>query len=338
MSFVPISYTLQECRDYELVITVPGGDSWEWWVESTPPVAFDIGGAIRVRDASANGNPANFALPHMEVVGASIPSPGQVSDFAGTGVLQTSANSGQERGIFVHMLDTAQLCSFGFEANLVAGQTLTAQIFSATGTTRGSLVATGTYTVPSSGLQWHDVPINFQLLEGTDYNIGISFGAANSWPWWDENAMTEPFTVGAFSVVTSELGGNPANFALPHFRAKWETKTGGANFDLRKITDTFLPSQTAVQPNSDYGAYVTSLVDQQVYSVGWEADVPAGQSTDFIPFDLYYQRLIDADDSKNPRQGRGLADLLHRGQQQPNEDGDDRDHHQQLDQSERESL
>ena len=31
----------------------------------------------------------------------------------------------------------------------------------------------------------------------------------------------------------------------------------------------------------------------------------------------------------------GLADLLDRGQEQPDQDRDDRDHHQQLDQSER---
>jgi hypothetical protein len=176
------------------------------------------------------------------------------------------------------MLDTAQLCSFGFEADLVAGTTLTARVYAATGSTRGSQLASGTYTVPSSGKQWHDVPVNVQLAEGHDYDIAVTYAAVNSWPWWDESTLTEPYTANVFQVVNAEAAGDGTTTRLPHFRAGWDEKTGGTTFDLLKPTGLNPPPFTSsTAPFSDYGIYVTSLTNEQLYGVGWKADVPAGQ-------------------------------------------------------------
>jgi hypothetical protein len=110
-----------------------------------------------------------------------------------------------------------------------------------------------------------------------DYELTISFGTTNSWPWWDENTLTEPYDADVFRVVDSDGPGGPVNFALPHYRATWEEKTGGSPWDLKKITDVYPPPNSTSQDFSSYGAYVTSQIDQQVYSVGWMADVPPGE-------------------------------------------------------------
>ncbi|MDH4037936.1 MAG: T9SS type A sorting domain-containing protein [Candidatus Krumholzibacteria bacterium] len=275
---VPISYTLQSCQDYELVFEIAGGDAWEWWSEGGITEPFDVGGAIRVRDGSLNGGAGNTALPHIEITGIAAPNPAMLSDLGGPGAPPNSApDDNNERGIFIKALDTAQLCAFGWEADLPAGSQLTARVYRATGTVRGALVAEGTYTVPSSGLQFHDIPINYQLEEGRDYDLAVEFGVTNSWPWWDENTFAEPYDVDVFRVVDAEAFGSAINYALPHYRASWEEKTGGSPFDLRKITDVLPPPNSANQPNSEYGAFVTSNISQQVYSIGWMADVPAGQ-------------------------------------------------------------
>jgi len=276
MHFVTVNYTLQACHDYELAFGIPTGYLWEWWDE-IGIVPFDAG-VIRVRDAEINGDPANAALMHIEVVGSTVPASATLSDLKGPGAAPNSSTAdSQERGIYVHMLSTARLYSFGFEANLVAGGTLTARVYAATGTTRGALLASGTYTVPASGLQWHDVPVDCQLVEGRDYDIAITFGDANSWPWWNEVTFAEPYSIDVFQVVTSEAGGSGTTTTLPHYRARWENTTGGAAFDLAKLGAPNPPPLTMNSSFEDFGAFVTLLAKEEIYGIGWKADVPAGQ-------------------------------------------------------------
>ena len=115
------------------------------------------------------------------------------------------------------------------------------------------------------------------LEEGKDYDLSITFGLTTSWKWWDESTITEPYDAGLFRVVDAYGPGGLGNYALPHYRATWEEKTGGAPFDLRKITDVVPPPNTTGADNLQYGAYVTSEINQNIYALGWMADVPAGQ-------------------------------------------------------------
>ncbi|HEU4929199.1 MAG TPA: hypothetical protein VFU38_05165, partial [Candidatus Krumholzibacteria bacterium] len=274
---IPINFTLRACQDYEIVVVVPAGAAWEWWNENLITEPFDVGGAVRVRDGSSNGNPINFALPHIELFGQNV-GPENVTALSGPGAPPNPApDDNQERGVFIKMLDTAQLCGFGWEADLVPGQTLTARVYEAVGVVRGALIATGTYVVPAAGSMWHDVPINVQLVEGKDYDVAISFGLTNNWQWWSELVIPTPFDKGIFRMVTSEAGGGGGNFALPHYRMHWEDKTGGAPFDLAKLAGPHPAPNVTGQDNSDYGAYITSVIDQHIYSLGWEADIPPGQ-------------------------------------------------------------
>jgi hypothetical protein len=56
-------------------------------------------------------------------------------------------------------------------------------------------------------------------------------------------------------------------------------------FDLAKPNGPYPGDFTSNQDNADYGMYVTSLIDQEVYSIGWYADVPEGEAIGARVFD-----------------------------------------------------
>jgi len=149
-------------------------------------------------------------------------------------------------------------------------------VYEATGTTRGALIAEGTLEANLIGDQWYDVPINATLYEGRDYDITIQFDETHAWDWWDDRPLM-PYSAGPFHNVDGELSGTAGNYALPHYRVGYAEPVDGALFDLAKQTDVYPPPNITNHINDTYGAYVTSLIDQELYSLGWFADVPAGQ-------------------------------------------------------------
>jgi hypothetical protein len=280
MHYIPISYTLRACQDYDLAIEFGTTNSWPYWTDNNWK-PFDVGGAIRMRDAEYSGGAGNSALPYYSIIGQQPPCE-MLSDlgYPGGPTTDTGLDNDQDRGIYVTAKKTMRLCSFGWEADLVPPQTLTARVYEATGTVRGAQIAEGTLNVTTSGMQFHDIPINAVLYAEQDYDITVEFGTTNSWDWWDENTIVEPYTIDdAFEVVDAEFGGDPINFALPHYRASWGPAVGGTPFDLSKPAppDSYPPDHVTSQDFSDYGAYVTSLIDQEVFALGWAADVPEGE-------------------------------------------------------------
>jgi hypothetical protein len=190
----------------------------------------------------------------------------------------SAPDDNQMRGIYIKAEETIHLASFGMEADLVPPQKIDAFVFEATGTTRGVLLAWGTLEVTTSGLQFHDVPLNCVLKEGEEYDLAIRFGTANSWPWWDENDLDEPYSVGPIQVVDAEQTGAAANFALPHYRVSGGPGAAGVSFDLAKVNDVYPPPTSSTGDNTNRGVYVTSLIDQELYSLGWMANVPVGEA------------------------------------------------------------
>lgn len=275
MHYVPISVTLSACRDYDIVVEYPINDEWDWWDENLIDEPFDVGGVIRVRDGERIGSPSNFALCYFSVIGRE-PSCDEVVALGPGGLAITAGDDNQQRGVFVRPDRTVSLCSFGWYADLVPPQTITARVYDAVGTVRGALIAEGTAAVTASGTRWHDVPINATLSEGMDYDLAISFGTANGWRYWDDRALY-PYSVSPFDSINGEYNGNAGNWALPYYRAGFTEGVGGAPINLGKLNDVYPPPNSTAQDHFDYGAYVTSLIDQEVYSVGWKADVPAGE-------------------------------------------------------------
>jgi hypothetical protein len=271
---VPIDYTLEACQEYEITVGFGNGSAWDYWDANNNAMPYDADGVIRVRSGSLAGSAAN-ALMNLSLVGSE-PVCELVDDLGPISPPDYSAGDNyQQRGIYVTADRTISLCSFGQRAYLLPPQTVTARVYEASGTTRGALIAEGTLDVTSSGDMWHDVPINVTLLEGHDYNITFQFGASDTWDWWDDRPLM-PHNAGPFRNIDGEFFGQADNFALPHYRVGYTEPAGGAPFDLALPNGPWPGHHTTSQDDFDYGAYVTSLIDQEVYSVGWFADVPAG--------------------------------------------------------------
>jgi len=275
MHYVPINVSLSACQEYEIEVDYPGNDYWDWWSEADIGMPFDVGGVIRVRDAARQGSPSTTALPYLSVIGTESDCDQQVTIGPG-GLALTFPDDNQERGFFARLDRTIGLCSLSWYANLVPPQTLTARVYNAVGTARADLIAEGTIVVTASGTRWHDIPINVTLLEGRDYDLAIAFGTTNSWRYWDDRTLF-PYAVSPFVNIDAEYFGNPNNWALPYFRVGFTDGVGGAPINLAKLNDVYPPPNVTSQDSFDYGAYVTSLTDQEMYSVGWKADVPPGE-------------------------------------------------------------
>jgi hypothetical protein len=277
--YIPINYVLEACQEYELAISFSMANGWDWWNENSLYEPFDIGGVIRVRDGSLGGNASNSALPYFSVIGTPISCP-DAADLGYPDTPFTVGDDNQERGVYVTSLNTYQVCMLGWKADLVVPQTLTARIYEASGTTQGGLIAMGTAEATASGNVFHDIPISAVLKTGHEYDFSIEFGTTNSWDAWDDRVVA-PYAVGdLIEVRDGEYIGNPSNYILPHFRMGWGS-IGGAPFDLGKHwddIDVYPPPTQSIQDTHDYGMYITSLVDLEIYGLGWRADIVPGET------------------------------------------------------------
>ena len=153
------------------------------------------------------------------------PSP---NEFGGT----SAADGGVvfERGDFISALNTFSITSLGIEADpLQALLTFKANIYAATGTTRGALLATNSVVLADAGQAFYDVPIAFTFLAGNAYDIAIDWptGPNVNVRFFNFDPATfgdVPFNVGPIRVVDGEGAGNPSNFVMPNLRVE---TTGG---------------------------------------------------------------------------------------------------------------
>jgi hypothetical protein len=282
--FVPISYQLQACQEYELVVIFDRPVSWPWWSESTidPPAIvepFDAGGAIRVRDGALNAAASNYALPNFAVQGIANPTVTwtDLSPASGAWTNVTDPAQYDKRGIYVRPERTVTLDVVGFAAAFAVLQdvTMRVRVFDGTGMVRGALLAEG-YKHFTNGLSTamliRTIPVSIVLEEGEVYDVEVQFPGGSTWEGQSEIGKT-PFTNDPIRVLDGERVGNIANSYMAHFQFAWTEDAGGEPHDLTRSGPAYANS---AQDNYDYGMYVTSMINQQLYSLGWKADVPEG--------------------------------------------------------------
>ena len=282
--YVPVNYQLDACKEYELVMEWGSNVvSWPWWSEwaGDPPSInepYDAGGAIRVHDGSYNGQAGNYALGNFAIQGISNPTLSYTDLSPTPGAWGNVNDASVARGIYVVPERTVSLDIVNFASGLAAFQTATykVRVFDGTGLTRGALLAEGYKKFTngaSTAVSMRAIPVNIVLEEGKMYDIDVQFPSFSTWEGQSEGGITLPFVNGPFRVVDGEYVGNPGNSYIAHFELVWTEDAGGVPHDLTKAgaADGWVD-----QDDYDYGMYVTAMINQEVYSLGWMADVPAG--------------------------------------------------------------
>lgn len=275
MHVIPIDATLSECAEYDIAVEFGASVSWSYWDDPAGGVApLDVGGLVRVRDAEVNGSAADTRLPRIVLYTDTGTCANSTDLDAGAGeAVQFTAND--SRGLFVNPERTVRLCSVGIEGDFVVGAHLTARVYKVAGAVRTALLATGTTIVSAPLFQFHDVPISQVLLSGSQYDIEVEFEDTGAWTRFATPPAVIPYTVGNEMTVYGAETGGIITGVLPHLRLAWSDEPAGIPFDLAKQGDVYPPPFTS-NSSLAHGAYITSLIDQEVYGVGVMADVPDG--------------------------------------------------------------
>lgn len=134
--YIPLSYTLKGCKEYDIMVHWDHVTSWPYWDEPLITEPYDIGGVIRVRDGEMNGGAGNTVIGHFTLQGSSS-APATLSILQNAPFL-TFSDGSVNRGAFITAAKTISVCRIGFEANYSGATpvTLTANIYNATGLVR----------------------------------------------------------------------------------------------------------------------------------------------------------------------------------------------------------
>jgi len=284
MVSMPNGHVLQECQDYELIFTLGSVTGLPFWdINLAPDFPFNANGLFRVYDASDGSGIPSPDLPHMALVGSPAVNPTKKLELTEPAITWTTClDDSRAHGVFVRAEQMVSVCAVAFQAKFDGwhlGKTVRVNIYQALGFSRGLKVATGTTVVTQLGLVNHTIPVNAVLHEGYDYDIEVEYPQRTTFACWLEGPIPLPFSVGGvLTVVDGETDGNPTatDYLLPRITVEYEELAGGEPHDLvgtihheapTIITNTF----------SDMGVYALALNDVPVTSLGWMADVPAGQ-------------------------------------------------------------
>jgi hypothetical protein len=118
------------------------------------------------------------------------------------------------RGEYITALSTFTISSFGFKggtftAGLLGSPiTATANIYAATGVTRGALLATAAASFTDTGAMFHDVPISFNFVSGTNYDLEMVLNVPVNITFFSPGVTEVPVNIGGLlTLVQSETGG-----------------------------------------------------------------------------------------------------------------------------------
>ena len=268
--YIPLEYTLQACQEYEIAFLFTGPVSFDGWTDASITLPYDVG-RVRVRKGSRMGI-ANGVLKPIEIITSESECQATTTFYPG-GSLSVDYGPNFDGGAYVNPTHTMRLCSLGFKMLAPPGADVRAKVYSANSGTRVSLLAQGHTLSTTPTLDFVDVPIDVLLVGGNEYDFAIEvdgtvFGEFNT-------SGVTPYTQdGLFLVQSGEFGGT-ANSVLPSLRVAWTADQPGTSFLLGKPNGPYPPPVQLNGPMS-VGAWVTSLIGQEMYSLGVYADVPAG--------------------------------------------------------------
>lgn len=291
---IPINALLLEGHDYEIQVLYPVAIQWGGFNEGGAPTPFTVDGAITVVNGTESGSPSNTILPHLSVSWVEGPGLNPLDiTLPFLGAPSGTSNVSTVFGKYVQALHDQELSSLGFYADIAPGGTLIANVYKATGTTRGALISTGTITTGPAGLRFHDIPVSATLVSGQNYDLEINWTATttNAFPYWFGVGGAQPYNVyGHLSVIVGEFNGTPdPSTECARFRV-YACRTGTLTAVGPTVTPKFTLSEAFPNPFSGsarlaYTLDKASTVSVSIYDVAGRKvaevmrskSMPAGQ-------------------------------------------------------------
>jgi hypothetical protein len=184
-----------------------------------------LGGTVMARSGLCNT--MAFALALCLVAPSASPSlltltPPSPSEYGGTPA--PDGGVGSERGDLIRALNPFSIDSLGIEADLnTSSLSFIANIYAASGLTRGALLATNSVVLADVGTAFYAVPISFTFLAGLNYDIAINWSpSANlNVRFFNFDPVlfgSAPFDVGPIRVLDGEASGSSGNFVMPNLQ------------------------------------------------------------------------------------------------------------------------
>jgi hypothetical protein len=270
---IPLAVALEPCMDYEVTVEFTGNVTFDTYSESSVALPRDVGGVVRMRNASGAGNPAATEVAPIQLVTAVSQGceESTIVDLGGTKGIGMLAPA--DVGFYVQPKKTLRLCSVALNFGTAPATKVTARVYTATGSSRDLLVAEGSAVVSLPYLNYVDVPISAQLVAGTEYDISVQVQGTTYYEG-DLSGGLPILVDGVFNILDGEVAGVGGN-ATPTLRLGWTADEPATHFTLGKPTGPYPPPLNLGSPLSQ-GIFVTSLVKQEMYALGVYADVPAG--------------------------------------------------------------
>ena len=270
---IPIAAALEPCHDYEVSVEFTGNVQYDTYNELSLTLPNDVGKVVRLRNASQAGNASAAEAAQIQLVTAVTQCENSsIVDLGGS--KSVAGDSSPDTGIYVQPQQTVRLCTVGMNLGAATGTKVTARVYASTVNSRDYLVAEGSAIVSLPYLNYVDVPVSAQLIAGYEYDVAVQVEATT---FFELNGTgSTPYLVdGAFKILSGENDGVSGAY-VPTLKLGWTSDRSGATFSLAKQGG---PPPLHVTPPLIHGAFITSLTNRQVYSLGVFADIPEG---DFV--------------------------------------------------------
>jgi Secretion system C-terminal sorting domain len=277
---IPIAVELKACNDYEVSVGFTGEATYDTYNELSLGLPNDVGGVLRLRNASESGNAAFGEAALIQLVTTpSVCENSAIMDLGGSkGVLPTTPS---DFGMYVQPYRTGRLCTVGLNVGGTTGSKVTARVYAASGLGRDYLIAEGSAVISQPFLNYVDVPISALLVAGYQYDIAVE---VDKLAYYEVNGTgSTPYLVNdTFNILEGEVAGGGPDY-VPTLSLGWTDDDQGVPFTLSKPGGPYPPALVVGPPVAN-GVYVTSLINQEMYSLGVYADVPFGE---FVGADVY---------------------------------------------------
>jgi hypothetical protein len=270
---IPLAAALEPCKEYEVSVEFTGLVDYDTYPEASLGLPNDVGGVVRLRNASQGGNAASTDVAQIQLVTAVDQGCGESSIVDLGGSKGVAAQATPDVGIYVQPKQTVRLCTVALNFGAAAGTRVTARVYASSGSSRDYVIAEGSAVVSLPYLNYVEVPISARLIGGSEYDVAVQVDGT---AFYEVNTTgsTPHLVDGVFNVLDGEASGI-AGASVPTLQLRWTDDEAGIHFTLGKPAGPYPPPVSLGSPVSQ-GMFVTSLIKQEIYGLGVYADIPAG--------------------------------------------------------------